>query len=38
MKATECKYKETNKRLKEQFINGINDQTMTGEIIRKLTV
>ena len=32
-----CKYKENYKRLKEQFINGINDKGMTNEIIEELT-
>ena len=33
--ASECRYKERDKRLQEQFINGINDDDMT-EIIRGL--
>ena len=37
IKAVECKYREWDRRLKEQFINGINSQTKTVEIIRKLT-
>ena len=36
VKATECKYKEVDRRLKEQFSNGITDQTITAEIIRGL--
>ena len=30
----ECKYKENDRRLKEQFINGMNDEAITAEIIR----
>ena len=37
MKSTACKYKEGYRRLKEQFISGINDQFIIAEIIRKLT-
>ena len=33
-----CKYKDRDRRLKEQFINGINNHTLTMEIIRELTV
>ena len=31
-----CNYKELNRQLKEQFIHGLNDTDMLGEIIRKL--
>ena len=31
----DCKYIEVDRRLKEQFINGINNQAMTAEIIRE---
>ena len=34
--ATECKYKEINRQLKEQFIHGLNDSDMSIEIIKKL--
>ena len=37
IKASECKYQEQNRRLKEQFMIGINDKVMTSEIIRELT-
>ena len=37
MKSTECKHKENDKLIKEQFINGINDEAMTNEIIKELT-
>ena len=37
VKATECKYREWVRRMKEQFRNGMNDQTTTAEIIKKLT-
>ena len=36
MKANECKYTERDRRLKEQFINGINDDEMVTEIIHEL--
>ena len=32
MMATECKYKELNRHLKEQFINGLNDDGRVGII------
>ena len=35
--ATDCKYKEYDRRLKEQFINGLVDENMEEEIIRELT-
>ena len=34
MKVKECKYKETDKRLNQQFINNINDRTMTVGIVK----
>ena len=34
--AAECRYKELDRHLKEQFINGLNDNSMTGEIICEL--
>ena len=37
MKTNESNYKEKDRRLKEQFINGINDEMMT-EIIGELTI
>ena len=33
----ECGYKEVDRQLKEQFINGLNDKVMLDEIIRELT-
>ena len=33
----ECNYKELNRQLKEQFIHGLNDTNMLGEIIWELT-
>ena len=38
VKATECKYKERKRRLRAHFIDGIDDQTMTAEIINELTM
>ena len=38
IKPNECKYKENNRRVKEQFMNGINDGDMMTEIIGELTV
>ena len=32
-KVIECKYKEYDRRVKEQFINGMNDQAFAAEII-----
>ena len=32
----ECNYKEIDRQLKEQFINGLNDTEMLGEIIKEL--
>ena len=37
IKASKYDYKEKDRRLKEQFINGINDEDMMTEIIRELT-
>ena len=31
-KANECSYKEKDRRLKEQFINGVSDKEMMAEI------
>ena len=36
IKATECKYKENDRRLKEQFINSISNEVITAEIIKDL--
>ena len=33
VRANECEYKEEDRRLKEQFINGINDDDLVTEII-----
>ena len=33
----ECNYQELDRQLKEQFINGLNDKDMLGEIIKELT-
>ena len=38
VKTIECKYKEKNRRLKEQNIYGINDDGMICEIIRELAI
>ena len=35
--AAECKYRELDRQLKEQFINGLNDKAMLDEIIREHT-
>ena len=35
--AAECKYKELDRHLKEQFINGLNDDGMDMEIISEHT-
>ena len=35
--ATECEYKDNDSRLKEQFINDINDEVMTAEIVNELS-
>ena len=37
IKANECGYKDKDRKLKEQFINGINYNDMMTEIKRKLT-
>ena len=37
IKAAKCKYKETDRHLKEQLINRINDDMVTAEIIREHT-
>ena len=37
IKANEYGYKEKDRKLKEQFIDGINDNDMMTEIIRELT-
>ena len=37
-KETDYRYKEVGKRLKEQFINGINEKLLTAETKRELTV
>ena len=38
VKAMECKYKEWDRRLKEQFINSMNDKTLTADIRKELTI
>ena len=38
IKANECSYKEHFRWLKEQCINGINDEMMTAKIIKDLTI
>ena len=35
--ATECNYQELDRQLKEQFIHGLNNKDMLGEIIKELT-
>ena len=35
--AVECKYQELDRQLKEQFINGLIDKEVLGEIIKELT-
>ena len=37
MLAVDCNYQEVDRQLKEQFIHGLNDAEMLGEIIRELT-
>ena len=37
MKVAECKYKRNDRGLKEQFINGTNDEFMTNETSMDLT-
>ena len=34
--AVECNYPESDRQLKEQFIHGLNDKEMLGEIIKEL--
>ena len=34
IKANECVYKDKDRRIKEQFINSMNDDDMMAEIIR----
>ena len=36
IKATEYKYKENDRRLKQQFTNGINNEVIIAEIIKEL--
>ena len=38
VKATGCKHKENDRRLKEKVINGINNEFVTSEIIKEVTV
>ena len=35
VKANDCNYKEHDRQLKELFINGINDEMLTAEIIKE---
>ena len=37
MASAECRFKEIDRQLKEQFIHGLNDESMLDEIIRELT-
>ena len=37
LSAVECNYRELDRQLKEQFIHGLNDTDMLGEIIQELT-
>ena len=37
LSAIECNYKEIDRQLKEQFIHGLNDTEMLGEIIKEFT-
>ena len=37
LSAIECNYKELVRKLKEQFIHGLNNAGMLGEIIKELT-
>ena len=37
IKATECKHRESTRMLKEQFINSMNYEVMTADIIKELT-
>ena len=36
IKAAECNYKEHDQQLKEQFLNGIDNEEITQEIIKEL--
>ena len=38
VKATNHKYKEIDQRLKEQFVNDINDQVMILGMLKELTI
>ena len=38
VKAADCKYKEKNRTLKEQFISDINDEAIRAKIIKELIV
>ena len=38
VKANQCEYKERDRRLKEQFVNGINDNYMMTAKIRELAI
>ena len=38
MAVVECNYKEVDRKLKEQFIHGLNDRVMLDEILRELMV
>ena len=35
--AAECSYREVDQQLKEQFIHGLNDETMLDKVIREPT-
>ena len=37
LSAIQCNYKGLDRQLKEQFIHGLNDTEMLGEIIKELT-
>ena len=36
LKVAKCNYKENDRNIKEQFINGMNDDSMMDDTIRKL--
>ena len=36
IKVNECEYKERDRRLKEQFINGIKDEDIMTEVTREM--
>ena len=38
VKTEDCKGKEKDRRLKEQFTNGMNDEAITADVIKELTV